>query len=112
MKEIIEELKKRGFVDTLQKATNVMSSIGTSEGEKINEEAQFEAGKYALTKYICTLDEDDDLLNKCFDVSLDMLAGEIIKELDLKPEEGYELKGIDKLAMLLGLMKTIVKEDK
>lgn len=106
MKEIINELKERGFVDDLQRCVNVDAKL-----HNLNMEGQMYASKHVLLNYIEKLDEKDDLLNKFFDFAMDLAAYTIIKELDLKPDENYELSAKDKIASILALMK-VIKEDK
>ena len=107
--KIIEELKKRGFVENLQHAVDAgYKLLGASE------KAQLECSKYTLREYVLDeVDEDDELSEMFIEFATDLAAEAIIKELDLKPNKDYEPSSADKLAVLLGkLFKGINKEDK
>ena len=109
MQKIIEELKKRGFVDNLQNCINVVTKL---EGK--HEEAQFEASKCVFHQFMSKLDDDDELLDMVIEASTDMFAEALIKELDLKADENYEPSEHEKLVMKLAdLVATMMnKEDK
>ena len=110
MQEIIEELKKREIVDILQVALNNMYKMS---GGKHDEKAHMRASKCALKSYICGLDDEkDELLDKIFDLALDMVVEAIIKELDLKPDENYEPSELEKALVGFAMMKRFMKEDK
>lgn len=110
MQKIIEELKKRGFVDNLQHCVNAATKVGGGKCE----EAQLEASKFAFHRFMNKLDDNDELLDMVIEASTDMFAEALIKELDLKPDENYEPdeaeKLIGKLAEALAIIKN--KEDK
>lgn len=109
MQEIIEELKKREIVDTLQVALNNMYKMS---GGKHDEKAHMRASKGALKSYIAGLDDEDELLDKIFDLAMDMVVEAIIKELDLKPDENYKPSELEKALVGFAMMKRFMKEDK
>ena len=110
MQEIIELLKKEGFVDTLQRAVNVSSKF-----LKRDKERELYASKGTLLKYIenrIKEDENDELADKFCDFAFELAAEAIIKELDLKPDENYECDA--KETFIAGLAKLVsdLVEDK
>lgn len=109
MEKIIELLKERGFVDNLQYCVDATTAlIG------MDETTQLEASKDTLLKFMQTLDEDDELLDKFFEFATDVAAEAIIKELNLKADENYEPDAITRLvgAVMLGKIIKNNKEDK
>jgi len=98
MERVIELLKERGFVDTLQRCVNATNKL--VEGG-VNEESMLAAGKDTLFKYINKHDENDELFDAFLDFATDMALEAIIKKLDLKPDENYEPDNIEKLITLL-----------
>ena len=109
MEKIIELLKERGFVDDLQHCVDATTALAG-----LNEEVQLEASRDTLLKFIQTLDEDDELLDKFFEFATDLAAEAIIKKLDLKPDENYKPDTIERLiaAVMLGKTFNNFKEDK
>ena len=106
MKDIIELLKKKGFVDILQHCIDATTAL---TGE-LNKKVQLEASKQTLINYIAELDEDDELNNKFFELAMDLAAEAVIKELDLKPNKDYEPDKIEKLIGALALAEFIKDE--
>lgn len=107
MQKIIEELKKRGFVETLQRGIDVCSKIGGA-----NEKAQLNASKKTLEMYIMDLKEDDEFLDKFLDFATDLATEAIVKELNLKPNKEYEVSKSEELIYELAKLARIMKEDK
>lgn len=107
MQKIIEELKERGFVDTLQRGINVCCKLGGYD-----EKRNLYASKKTLEKYIDGLEEDDELADKFFDFAMDLATELIIRELDLKPEENYEVNKSEELIFELTKLVKIIAEDK
>lgn len=106
MEEIIKELKERGFVKQLQRGINVCSKLGNDD-----KEGQLFASKKTLVMYIERLKEDDELLDKFLDFAVDVAAESIIKALDLKADENYEVsKGEEALVSLTKLLKSIMED--
>lgn len=107
MQKIIEELKKRGFVETLQRGIDVCSKMGEA-----NEKAQLHASKKTLENYIHGLEMDDELLDNFLNFATDLATEAIIKELDLKPNKEYEVSKSEELIFELTKLVKNLMEDK
>lgn len=115
VKEIVELLRKEGFVDKLQMSINAAYVIMKRDVKTLSEESQKEcqlsASKHCLKKFMADREDEDELLDKFFELATDLAAEAIFKELDLKPDENYKPDKSDKLVAILALLESM-KEDK
>lgn len=106
MQEIIELLKEKGFVATLQHTLDATSAITGG----IPEDASLESSKYCLREFI---KRHEDVQNKFADFAIDSALEAIIKALDLKPNKDYEPDALEKIVALLAGVEVLKnKEDK
>lgn len=106
MDEIIELLKEKGFVESLQRA---MDATAAMTGE-VEEDGRVKASKACLYEFLM---KHDDVEDKFVEFASDYAAEAIIKALDLKPNKDYKPDALEKIVALMAGVEVLKnKEDK
>lgn len=100
MKKFIEKLKNKGIVDEIQRAFNAACKLFGD----IPDEGKIESNSMLLLNII---GNDKELDKEFTEFAREYTAKQIIKKLDLKPDENYEPDELQKVSALLAILKSI-----